>query len=105
MLNTRIPVEGSLNRYSAKNNLKPINFYCDARGASQVSIVGDFNQWQPESDPLIKQPDGSWSVQLQLSHGHHQYMFLVDGEMKLDQRAQGIARNEKNERVSLISVS
>jgi len=30
---------------------------------------------------------------------------VVDGEKQLDPKAQGIARNERNERVSLISVS
>ena len=32
-------------------------------------------------------------------------MIVVDGKLVLDPRAQGIARNEKNEKVSLISVS
>jgi hypothetical protein len=38
-------------------------------------------------------------------HGHHRYVFLVDGKPMLDPRAQGIARNDQNERVSLIAVS
>jgi hypothetical protein len=48
---------------------------------------------------------GSWTAQVQLHHGYHQYLFLVDGEPMLDPNAHGIARNEKNERVSLIAVS
>ena len=34
-----------------------------------------------------------------------QYQFLVDGEPMLDPRANGVARNTRNERASLIAVS
>lgn len=93
------------NRYSAKNNLRPTNFIILAPGAKEVSIVGDFNGWQPGATPLTKQPDGGWLVQLPLNHGHHQYLFLVDGQPTLDPRAHGIARNDRNEKVSLIAIS
>ena len=58
---------------------------------------------QPGSMALS--PDGAWLVQIPLTHGHHHYQFLVDGKPTLDPRAQGIARNEQNEKVSLLSVS
>ena len=50
-------------------------------------------------------PDGNWRGEVPLHHGHHLYAFVVDGKLTLDPRAQGISRNEKNERVSLIAVS
>ena len=34
-----------------------------------------------------------------------QYLFIVDGKPRLDPKASGIARNSRNERVSLIAVS
>jgi hypothetical protein len=54
---------------------------------------------------MRRQVDGCWFVQMQLTHGHHRYRFLVDGQPVLDPRGAGIARNEQNERVSLIAVS
>ena len=84
---------------------KPVNFICHAPEATQVSLVGDFNQWQPDALAMQRQPDGAWMIQVAIHHGHHHYMFLVDGKPTLDPRAQGIARNERNERVSLIAVS
>jgi hypothetical protein len=54
---------------------------------------------------MQKQPDGAWFLQVPLHHGHHHYRFLVDGTPTLDPRAQGIARDAKGERVSLLSVS
>src|SRR2546423_641126 len=92
-------------RYSAKNILKPINFYCQAPGAAAVFIVGDFNDWNPTAHPMEKQYDGNWFAQLQLNHGHHLYLFLIDGKPALDPRAQGVGRNEMNEKVSLLAVS
>jgi 1,4-alpha-glucan branching enzyme len=92
-------------RYSARNFSIPVNFICQAPDAKEVSVIGDFNEWQASAHPMQRQPDGAWSLQILLCHGHHHYQFLVDGEAKLDPRAQGIGRNEKNERVSLIAVS
>jgi len=76
--------------YSAKRMAKPVNFYCLARhDAKSVRLVGDFNDWDITSLPMQRQPDGWWFVQVPLTHGHHQYVFLVDGELELDPRAAG----------------
>jgi len=48
---------------------------------------------------------GYWVTSLELPHGHHQYLFLVDGNPELDPKASGRARNERNEPVSLIAIS
>jgi 1,4-alpha-glucan branching enzyme len=89
--------------YSAKNSLRPVNFYCAAPEAKKVEITGDFNHWRPF--PMNRLLDGWWFVRLELCHGHHQYRFIVDGKTLLDPNAIGSALNERNERVSLIAVS
>jgi len=91
--------------YSARNTVKPVHFFCRAPEAKVVSLVGDFNGWNPASHPMQRQVDGFWFLELPLAHGHHQYLFMVDGEPQLDPKASGIARNYRNERVSLIPVS
>ncbi len=96
---------GAKDRYSAKKMAKPINFFCVAPDARKVALVGDFNDWRPDAHPMVRQPDGSWHVVAAVHHGHHRYAFLVDGKPVLDPRATGVARNGKNERVSLIAVS
>jgi 1,4-alpha-glucan branching enzyme len=93
------------NRYSAKRMAKPINFVCIAPTAQQVRLTGDFNGWDPEATPMQRQPDGTWLVQVAMHHGHHHYLFLIDGKATLDPRAQGVARNRKGEPVSLMAVS
>ena len=98
-------VGGGNNRYSAKNNIRPANFLLLAPEAKNVSVIGDFNNWSPNAHPMKRQPDGGWTAQIPLNHGHHQYVFLVDGVRTLDPRAQGTGRDQNNERVSLIAIS
>ena len=93
------------NRYSARNMIKPVPFICLVRDADTVFITGDFNDWDTASHPMKRMPDGAWRAEIPLNHGHHHYLFVVDGKLTLDPRAQGVARNERNEKVSLIAVS
>jgi 1,4-alpha-glucan branching enzyme len=82
-----------------------MNFYCSAPTATQVSLVGDFNHWDASAHPLKKAPDGVWFLSVEMHHGHQRYAFMVDGQLRLDDKAQGITRNDQGERVCLISVS
>jgi 1,4-alpha-glucan branching enzyme len=91
--------------YSAKRNLHHANFFCLAPTAGHVALVGDFNEWKPTATPMRRMPDGRWMASLELPHGYHQYLFLVDGKPVLDPNATGKARNERNEPVSLIALS
>lgn len=92
-------------RYSAKGTSRVVNFLCVAPQAKGVSVIGDFNNWEPNANPMQRLPDGGWVAHIALHHGHHQYLFLVDGVPALDPKASGISRNEKKERVSLVAVS
>ena len=85
--------------------LRAVHFICPAPQASKVTVVGDFNAWNPAAHPLRQGPDKVWITTVELKHGHHRYAFLVDGVLTLDTRAQGITRNDQNERVSLMPVS
>jgi 1,4-alpha-glucan branching enzyme len=82
-----------------------VDFFCDAPKASRVALVGDFNAWDPAATPMLRMPDGQWRASLELRHGHHRYLFLVDGRPELDPRATGLARDDRYERVSLVAVS
>ncbi|MBI5799994.1 MAG: glycoside hydrolase family 13 [Verrucomicrobia bacterium] len=103
MANEKLAANGKL--HVGKSFTKPINFFCAATGAKEVFIAGDFNEWNATLHPMEQSPDGNWIGQVSLAHGHYRYWFVVDGKPTLDPRAQGISRNEKNERVSLMSVS
>ena len=82
------------------------NFICsNAPEAKRVCLVGDFNQWNPNANPMQKTPDGSWLTRVELKHGHHRYAYLADGQLVLDPKAMGIARDDQGQRVSLIAIS
>jgi len=49
--------------------------------ASQVTLAGDFNGWSTSTDPLARQPDGTWSIVKQLPPGTYGYKFLVNGKI------------------------
>ena len=95
----------TLSRSTLPSMAKPINFFCFAPAAKSVLLIGDFNHWNPTANPMQRRPDGWWSLQVPLTHGHHQYQFLVDGTPTLDPYATGVTRNERYAQVSLIAVS
>ena len=56
-----------------------VTFALKADSAAVVSVVGDFNQRDPESTPLIRGTSGTWSVTLSLPPGRYRFSFLLDG--------------------------
>jgi 1,4-alpha-glucan branching enzyme len=56
-----------------------VTFVFRAPGASRVSLVGDFNGWDPEAMPLRRAALGdTWIAQVRLEHGLHAYAFVID---------------------------
>ena len=51
--------------------------YRDSR-AKEVSLVGDFNDWSPES--LSKEANHLWKLVRQLEPGEYTYKFIVDAK-------------------------
>lgn len=96
---------GSPPGQSGRRPLHLVDFFCRAPEAKSVSLVGDFNDWQPTAHPMTRMPDGGWRIRMELPHGHHQYLFLVDGKPTLDPNAMGKVHNGRNETVSLIAIS
>ncbi|HVN94994.1 MAG TPA: isoamylase early set domain-containing protein [Syntrophorhabdaceae bacterium] len=54
-------------------------FTLRAPQASQVFVVGCFNEWNPMANPLVQDEDGTWSCSLYVEPGEHEYRFVVDG--------------------------
>lgn len=50
------------------------------RGARAVAIVGDFNGWDEDATPMVRERlSGEWSAKVTLPPGRHVYAFVVDG--------------------------
>jgi 1,4-alpha-glucan branching enzyme len=95
----------SPSRHSAGRMTKPISFFHHSAHARAVFLTGDFNGWNPTSHPMSRQPDGGFTIQIPLPHGHHRYQFLVDGVSTFDPHALGTAQGPSGEKVSLMAVS
>jgi hypothetical protein len=65
---------------AAGDGLTAVRFSISAEVASRVSVVGDFNDWNPAGTPLHRAAGGQWSVTLPLTPGRYRFSFLLDGE-------------------------
>jgi 1,4-alpha-glucan branching enzyme len=66
----------------------PVRFSVVAPRAAQVSIVGDFNHWNPTTLPMRRSADGqTWEVEVKLPVGRYSYAFLIDGAFAPDPAA------------------
>ena len=104
-MRTQSHIGDTSSSYSAKRNLHHAAFFCHAPEAKHVSLIGDFNNWNPNATPMIRQPYGQWMASMELRHGYHQYVFLVDGQRMLDPNATGKAKDSQNQPVSLVAIS
>jgi 1,4-alpha-glucan branching enzyme len=66
---------------------KRIVFKYYGPAASQVFLAGSFNQWDPGSRPLKKDPKGWWKTSVTLGQSIYQYRFVVDGSWCSDPRS------------------
>ncbi len=58
-----------------------VTFALYAPGKRFVSLVGDFNDWDPDENRMIRSPDGSWWITLDMEDGRHLYQYEVDGHL------------------------
>ena len=62
-----------------RSGVKQVTFRIDAPGAGSVALVGDFNGWDPERNPMRQRKDGVWWTTVRLNPGTCEYKFVVDG--------------------------
>jgi 1,4-alpha-glucan branching enzyme len=61
----------------------------------KVSLCGDFNQWDPSRNPMLRRKDGSFSISVSLKTGEtHRFRYYVDNEYWYnDDQADGYQAN------------
>jgi len=59
---------------------RSIEFRLENLSARDVSIVGDFNQWEPKAHPMRKDESGAWTQTITLSPGRYEYRIYADGQ-------------------------
>jgi len=73
-----------MQKISTKKNTKKIQFSLKAVDAEKVSLVGEFNNWNPDADPMQKDENETWTKTKMLPLGSMEYKFVVDGEWMQD---------------------
>ena len=68
-------------------------FAFPAPTARQVSLVGDFNNWDTKAGPMHKGPDGVWHLGIALKPGRYEYRFFADDVWCNDPTAKQKAAN------------
>ncbi len=58
-----------------------VTFEVTAKEANNVSVVGDFNQWNTESAPLKKLKNGNFKGVLPFEKGNsYEFKYVIDGD-------------------------
>ena len=58
---------------------RKVIFKVRAPTAEKVQLVGEFNDWNPDSNPMEKDEEGFWKVGIRLAPGKYEYKLIVDG--------------------------
>ena len=74
--------------------------------AEMVSLCGEFNEWDPEADPMHKLKDGSFSTTISLeANNSYRFRYFLDGERwENDWQADLYVPNEFGSEDSVITV-
>ena len=76
-----------------KSKKRKITFSLNADNATQVALVGDFNNWSQTSHPMKKNKNGVWEKSLMLDIGRYEYKFFVDGHWQSDPQNGQVCKN------------
>lgn len=67
-----------------RENAEPVQFAVRAPAAGSVHLVGDFNDWRTDANPMRRDNEGAWHFTAHLSRGAYEYKFHIDGEYHTD---------------------
>ena len=85
-VSTVLPVQSGEGRYVSFRILKKnyIEFRIYRPKAKFISVIGDFNHWNPENDLLKKGDDGIWRLRKRIPTGMYRYRYIIDGAWQPD---------------------
>lgn len=63
-------------------------------GASDVQIVGTFNNWNPKTLSMRSAGQGWWTATSTIEPGEHYFRYIADGHWYTDFAANGVEKNK-----------
>lgn len=88
-----------------KTKRRRIMFSFNAPEAGQVSLVGNFNNWDSAKHPMKSDGNGLWTKTVMLDPGTYEYKFLADKNWMIDTKNRHSRLNGYGTLNSLITVS
>lgn len=89
----------------AERGPRTVEFALRTPADSAVSLVGDFNDWDPRATPLHPEPGGVWTVTVPLRPGRYRYTFMVDGSWRRDPAAPRALEDDFGTPTSVITIA
>ena len=93
------------NQKQTKIKRRRVTFSHHAPDAGNVSLVGEFNNWNPKKHPMKCGENGVWTKTVVLKPGVYEYKFLADEIWMLDTENDHFRPNTYGTMNSLITVS
>ncbi len=93
--------------YTKTGNTCRVTFKLPAEVEAKTAVLcGEFNQWNPDSNPMKKLKDGSFSVTVSLAaDNQYRFRYLLDGERwENDWQADAYMPNEHGTDDSIVAV-
>ena len=91
--------------YGVKQLGDEVIFQVRFEQARRVLIAGAFNNWTPESTPMVnKGGPGKWTMSLPLRPGRYRYRFIVDGQWVTDPNNKYVEKNQFGELNNIVEV-
>ena len=69
-----------------------------------ISLVGDFNNWDCQIHPMEKDDQGLWQTEVELEPGEYKYKFLINNEIRLNDPTANLYYPDENGEVTSILV-
>lgn len=93
--------------YSKSGKICRVTFkFNNSTGYGNASLVGDFNDWSLQKNPMKKLKNGSFSITISLQAGNsYQFRYLLDEDAWVnDEEADSYVANKFGEENSVVAV-
>ena len=86
---------GIAKQYLKSKPVCKVTFTVPAKDAEKVSVIGDFNDWNPEKTVLKKLKSGAFKGTVAIpAENTYEFKYLVDGEYQNEPEADDVKWND-----------
>jgi hypothetical protein len=103
-----VPANGSSLTPVANSGVEPLvvhQFTYYQKGIKSISLVGQFNDWDPASTTLVEESPGVWTVSVALRPGVYEYQFILNGTQRVTDPTMPQTSNDFGSPNSVVVVS